>query len=348
VNAVLRKYITAAVICFVGTVVVTVALTGARSASGSGLPAAARAQTTVRQYARPPPLVPARGAYFGAWVKDPVRGWSPERVVAVERALGRKLAIDHRYYDFSDDFPYRAERWDLRNGRIPMLSWDPNGVTLDAINAGNYDHYIRERALALGKLRQPVFLRPMSEMNGDWSDWDGAHNNSPGKTDGPAKYVAAWRRLHRIFSSVGTRNVVWVWAPNHDSTPTNAWNSFRRYYPGGAYVDWVGIDGYNWGTTQSWSRWQSFAQLMRPVYAAYAPRKPIMVSETGSCEQGGSKAQWILAAAAAVEKTMRRIRALVWFDEAKECDWRISSSPSALAATRAVALRRIFNPRPPR
>src|SRR5256885_2213761 len=66
--------------------------------------------------------------------------------------------------------------------------------------------------------------------------------------------------------------------------PAAPWNHWTHYSPGDAYVDWVGIDGYNWGTTQSWSSWSSFASLVRPVYSDYAGRKPIMIAETASAE----------------------------------------------------------------
>jgi beta-mannanase len=258
--------------------------------------------------------------------------------------IGRKLNIDHRYYSFSDNFPYSFETWDLQNGRIPMISWDATGVTLDAINAGKYDTYFRDRATALKNLGHPVFLRPMYEMNGDWMDWDGYHNNTPGTTDGPAKYVQAWRRMHDIFMTVGATNVGWVWAPNSESVPADTWNDFRNYYPGDGYVDWVGVDGYNWGTSQTWSSWQSFASIFSNVYNAYAAIKPIMIAETSSCEAGGSKANWISDAAAAI-KSMPAIHAIVWFNENMECDWRVNTSQSALDAFKAIGADAYFNPR---
>jgi mannan endo-1,4-beta-mannosidase len=86
-------------------------------------------------------------------------------------------------------------------------------------------------------------------MNGNWEKWSPANN---GSTPDPAAFVAAWRHVHDLFVQNGATNVVWVWCPNATDVPnaTSApWNHWTNYYPGDTYVDWVGIDGYNWGNT---------------------------------------------------------------------------------------------------
>src|SRR5581483_2417544 len=117
------------------------------------------------------------------------------------------------------------------------------------------------------------------------------------------------------------------------------------YYPGDAYVDWVGIDGYNWGTSQSWSSWQSLADIVGPVYRDYAAKKPIMVAETASAEAGGDKAAWIQAAASSLARDFPAVRAFLWFEVSKETDWRVESSTSALAAFRTLAQSAYFSAR---
>src|SRR5260221_13064555 len=111
-------------------------------------------------------------------------------------------------------------------------------------------------------------------MNVDSMDW------SIQKTgDTPADYIQAWRRFHDIVVAQGATNVLWVFSPN---TITSSTISYNLLYPGDAYVDWVGLDGYNWGNTQSWSHWESFSQVFSDSYAslvAVAPSKPLMLSE---------------------------------------------------------------------
>ena len=298
------------------------------------------AQTTANAAARAAgKLVPPKGVLLGAYV-DPDARWTGNEdafaeVTAFEQAVGRTLDIDQHYYSWTNTFPSGLEQWDLAAGRTPLISWD--GTRLDDVLSGTYDSMIRERAAGVKALGKPVFLRWCWEMNGEWSGCGGANNNSPGKTDGPAKWVAAWRHIHDLFTEVGADNVVWVWSPNDRDVPTVAWNHWTRYYPGDAYVDWVGVDGYNWGATQSWSSWTDFASLFAAVYRDYVSRKPIMIAETASVEQGGDKASWITTTGAALKRQFPDIAALVWFDVNKEADWRPDSSARALTAFRQLA-----------
>jgi Glycosyl hydrolase family 26 len=292
-------------------------------------------------------LVPSHGALVGAFVDE--RGhWvdnatAEAGVAGLEAAVGRKLDIDHHYYGWKDTFPSGLEEWDLANGRIPLISW--GGTALDPILAGTADGMIRARARALHALRRPVFLRWGWEMNGNWASHDGLHNNDPGRTNGPAKYVAAWRHIHDLFVAEGATNVVWVWSPNGTDVPAAGWNHWTHYYPGDAYVDWVGIDGYNWGSTQSWSSWMSFRTIFEPVYRDYVGRKPIMIAETASAEAGGDKAAWLRDARQTIKTGLPGIAALVYFDTAKETAWQVSSSPAAGKAFAGLVGDPFFNTR---
>ncbi len=297
--------------------------------------------------ARPPgPLVPKQGALLGAWADD-VGHWVDDQtaeaaVTRLEQLIGRKLAVDQHYYAWTDSFPTALERWDVANGRIPLISW--GGPALDSILRGDDDAMIRARADAVRDFGSPLFLRWAWEMNGNWSPYDGTHASDPGSTDGPSRYVRAWRHIHDIFVQEGARNAVWVWCPNASDVPAQPWNHWTNYYPGDAYVDWVGLDAYNWGTTQSWSSWTSLASMMAGVYASYAARKPIMVAETASTEQGGSKATWLQDVRSAIKSTFRSVAALVYCDQRKEADWQVDSSASSLASFKALANDAYFRP----
>jgi hypothetical protein len=257
------------------------------------------------------------------------------RVETFEAAIGRKLSVNQHYYAWTDTFPSGLEQWDIAGGRVPLVTWEPWGTSLDQILAGSFDSMIRARARGLKSLEAPVFLRWGHEMNGNWYPWSGYSNNDSGLTNGPAKYVSVYRHIHGIFESEGADNVVWVWSPNSEDVPNTSWNHWSNYYPGDAYVDWVGPDGYNWGTTKSWSSWRSFKSIFAPVYNDYAARKPIMIAETGSQEQGGSKARWITEIAVNLQQEMPAAKALVYF----HCPtgWELTSSAEALEAFRALA-----------
>ena len=72
--------------------------------------------------------------------------------------------------------------------------------------------------------------------------------------------------------------------------------------------------------------------------AALTPAKPVLVSEVGCAEAGGSKSDWITTL---IDFLIQRLEVtgMVWFDHDKETDWRITSSPASAAAM-AEALRR--------
>ncbi|CAA9494293.1 MAG: GH26 [uncultured Solirubrobacteraceae bacterium] len=269
---------------------------------------------------------------LGAYV-NPDETWNgladdERKVSTFESEIGRALDIDMHYYRWDDAFPTALEEWDAAGCRVPMISWA--GTDLDSILSGRYDSLIRARARAVQRFNHKIFLRWGYEMNGDWWDWTATR--SP---DAATKFVSAWRRINRIFRSARASNTIWVWAPNE--TGGDPLKDPRPYYPGDDVVDWIGIDGYNWGSSMSASSWRSFGTIFGPLYGVFAGRKPLMISETASSEHGGDKAAWIDDLAQALPHQFPAVRAVVWFHANKETDWRVNSTPAALAAFRRFA-----------
>jgi Glycosyl hydrolase family 26 len=234
-------------------------------------------------------------------------------------------------------------------GAMPMVTWEPQDPTRGKDNkqqlkyaprtiaAGEHDDYIRQWARGAAEWGKPMYIRFAHEMNSFWYPWAvGVHDNTS------ADYVAAWRHIVDLFRQEGATNVQWVWSPDV-STETSP--SLEEIYPGDDYVDWIALDGYNWGTTQSWSRWQTLAEVLGPDYdklVALAPSKPFMIAEVGSAEEGGDKASWIRDAFGTdIPTRLPATKAVVWFDSNKtdkgETDWQIDSSRSSLAAYSEVA-----------
>jgi beta-mannanase len=234
-------------------------------------------------------------------------------------------------------------------GIVPMVTWQPERLrtarvqaTLRAIASGKFDWYIRAYAEGVRRYGGPLFLRPMHEMDGYWYPWSAF---SRGNT--PREFVAVWRRMHDIFREVGATNATWVWSVNHYSVPHVPKNRIERYWPGSAYVDWVGVSGLNPGPVRNPYRWESFDRVNRPRYLELLRfHKPVMIAETASPEIGGDKAQWIGTMFGSILQQYPKVGALMWFDSRDpkfptRNDWRVNSSPSALAAFR----RGIDNPR---
>ncbi|HEY8563746.1 MAG TPA: glycosyl hydrolase [Pyrinomonadaceae bacterium] len=168
-----------------------------------------------------------------------------------------------------------------------------------------------------------VYIRLGHEMNGDWYPWGTAVGGNS-----PADYVAMWRRVVGVFRAKGmtASHVQWVWAANNDDV---GGFTAEQFYPGDPYVDWVAIDGYNWGESETWSNWatpeQVYGNMTNRLRALTA--KPLALTETGSTTSTTSgtsvpaKSQWLtdffnyLAA--------RDVRLVAWFNEDKETDWAI-------------------------
>lgn len=241
------------------------------------------------------------------------------------------------YINWDSSFPGDDCDTVTNEGGVPMITWEPflnTTNTLEAIVNGNYDNYIATFAQAAKNWGGLVYLRFAHEMNGNWYGWDGYHN---GASAGPSKYIAAWRHIHDIFTSVEATKVKWVWSPNHNSVPNESWNEAADYYPGNAYVDWIGFDGYNWAG----GNWQTFDQIFGAIYATFESYdKAIMIAEFASAtDEVQSKTNWITDTFASVENSYPRIRLFNWFNIKKyeagaggEIDWRVNSSSDSLAA----------------
>ncbi|GAB1641998.1 hypothetical protein KRMM14A1259_24210 [Krasilnikovia sp. MM14-A1259] len=258
---------------------------------------------------------------LGAYMS--LSGKSLSQSIALRRGqLGREQRIVHVFYGFGE----RLERPSIGDSTL-LVSW--HGVPYSRINGGGSDKLIKSAARDLARHGHPVMLRWGWEMNGDWFEWGGANNGQD-----TAGYIRAWRRMHDIFRAEGADNVAWVWSPNWNSGPNTSWNKMQRYYPGDAYVDWVGVSGYNFFK-------ESPRTLFKPVVSAYGGKKPIIVTETAAVDFGGrSKADWIADLSAYVKSTPQ-IGGLVWFDTDTQEDvphnFRIDTSATTLAAYKAMA-----------
>jgi endoglucanase len=264
-------------------------------------------------------------------------------VAEMESVINHKIDVQLYYQSWgnswSDFHPDKAQ-FLLDRGTIPLLTWEPWEIggtaeenarfKLANIASGQHDAYLRRFARAVKSVNGTIWLRPMHEMNGNWYPWGAGVNGNT-----PQDFKQAWRHIVNLFREEGVTNVRWVWSPNVDSIPNESWNTISAYWPGDAYVDIIGLDGYNYGTTRSWSNWRSFENIFSAAYrevTALSANKPIVVAETASTEIGGDKAEWIRSLFATVLGKFERIIAVIWFNENKELDWRIESSSESLEA----------------
>ena len=296
------------------------------------------------------------GAMVGAILTAPANGRvaAPPRVygLAVPGAPTDLTALDaatsavgvapgqvafYTAWAYGGDFPASAAAAIAGRGAVPELVWEPwdpsagtnqPAYSLATIAAGTYDGYLARWAREIKTYGAPVVIRFAHEMNTDWYPWsESANGNRPGA------YVAAWRHVVGLFSAAKVKNVSWEWAPN---VPQGGSVPLAQLYPGDGYVQRVALDGYNWGTSQSWSSWQSFADVFGSGVAQLVKlsSRPIYVAETASAEAGGSKAAWISDMWTWLSRHPE-VRGVTWFDVNKETDWRIDSTEASLTAFRA-------------
>ncbi len=261
-----------------------------------------------------------------------------------EKDAGKNASMILFYQDWgaSDGDQNFPTLWvsSVRNhGSLPMIVWQPwvsevypqgnNEPTyaLKNIIAGRFDAYIKQWAKNAKAWSKPLFLDFAPEMNGNWNPWDeGLNGNKAGE------FVQAWRHVHTIFTAVGASNVTWVWDPNVTyigSTP------LAELYPGDAYVDWTAMDGFNWGTSRKYTTWLPFSEVFGLTYSAILKitHKPMMIALLSSAEKGGNKAAWINDAySVELPEHFPAIKAVVWFDQVTQQDWRIESSFAAQQA----------------
>ena len=202
---------------------------------------------------------------------------------------------------------------------------DPTYASIPAIAGGGYDHYLRTFADSVRDFGHPVVIGFGHEMNADWYSWGYKHVPAP-------TFVAAWRHIVSLFRSQGADNVTWLWTINQDLSTTGP---LASWWPGARYVTWVGIDGYYYRPSSTFTT--VFGETIAQVRAF--TRKPVLLSEAGVGPQAGqsAKIQNLFAG-------MRQYQTLglVWFDIAQHQgiyhqDWRIEDSRAATAAFRRSA-----------
>jgi hypothetical protein len=276
----------------------------------------------------PVPYVPGK-VLLGSYLD--LEHMSEAQAIALRREqLGRDQRIVHVFYAWTDNLP-QSIPW-LPARAYPMISW--RGTGHEAILNGSHDDLIARNARRLRRFGRPLMLRWGWEMNGDWYAWSAAKNG-----DDASGYVKSWRRLREIFADQGADNVSWVWSPNWNDSPVEHWNRMAAYYPGDKYVDWVGVSGYN-------LHHETPQKLFRPIYEAYGSRKPLMITEVGAVDRGGStKGDWIELFTAWCKQSPS-VGAVTWFDTDTHPGyhekWRIDTDAASLAAFRAMARDRHF------
>jgi len=231
--------------------------------------------------------------------------------------------------DNDHSFPLSTCKKVFDAGYIPHIVWEP-WVGVDDFISGKLDADLEKFGQDIAAFGNPVMLRWGHEFNGDWYPW--SYNNNA--LVPASKWIEAYKYVHDKIIEAGGTNAIWLWSPNCGNGGKNP-QDITSYYPGDDYVDWIALDGYNWGTSQSWSSWQMFAGVFGPTYDKMVknyPGKPIMLGEFGCSGTGGNKAAWITDMFYQLKNKYQKIKAFVWFNVKKETDWRFNETTESSEA----------------
>jgi hypothetical protein len=323
-------------------------------------------------------LPPLSGSYLGAFTDfNTPTSYSEDHVTAAKiDAFRRRAGVTLAWVYFSQNwykglaFPRRNVLTVWRSGAVPYIAFLPNSgdfygpgrrqtyperrFSLQSILDGRFDAALRAWADAARDTNIPILMDFGVEVNDDWGTWNAKWNGAdvtdgygdPAYPDGAERFRDAYRHLVMLFRGEGATNVTWFFHVDshqeHDS-----WNELPLYFPGDAYVDWLGISVY--GSLFRSGPILPFAEKLEAslVYTdlTVLSRRPAAISEMGVVnDAAGGKAAWIRHAFAALRSgRYPRIRAAAWWNmRSPPSDTRIDSSPAALAAFRTGTAGRFF------
>ena len=311
--------------------------------------------------------------------------WGAETVADITSKLGSPPAVVVSFVSFpltADDVTnLQAAANQARDaGAVLVVTLQPWGGLSSVTDQATAD--VTRRLAAFGTQGVATIVRFAHEMNGTWYPW----------SQDPAAYVAAFRRVAEAVHATAPTAAM-MWAPNqgegypfaggqYEAKPgspaakaldTNGNgrldpgdDPYAPYWPGAAYVDWVGMSLDHWGTTYPWGANTvpaagKFAQMISgsPVaggvavpnfYTDYAERygKPIAIAETAALYRPGEggaaetaiKTAWLAQVFSSVTRArFPLLRMVNWFDWRKletevnaVVDWRVTANPAVRSA----------------
>lgn len=221
------------------------------------------------------------------------------------------------YVPFGDPFESEVAARVVRMHALPLMQIDPSRTSVRAIANGRYRAYLASYARQVKVFRDTVAIGFGHEMNGPWYSW--GHRRTP-----PRVFVRAWRVIHNAFKAAHVRNVIWVWTIDRYSPVYSV--PLRKDWPGAAYVDWVGIDGYYRGPSARFNTiFNSTLRIVRRI-----THDPVLITETAAADR--RTPQQIRDLFAGVRRA--HLLGMIWFDINARQHWQLEGRPRAVTAFR--------------
>ena len=211
-----------------------------------------------------------------------------------EQRLGKRFAIVRLYNQWQ--LPYRRVDQMVGEGRLVLSSHKPPDSGWRAVASGREDALIRRLAAKYKSYRREIVFIFHHEPHDDAADV-----KRGGRYGTSRDFVAAWRRIHRIFVERGAHvstggNVLFGYSATGSQALADGDGSGDVMYPGDEYVDILAHDRYNWAGCRR-EKWEQFSENWAPLVRLAATRnKPLIPAEFGA-GPGGDRNEWFRNAA---------------------------------------------------
>jgi hypothetical protein len=229
---------------------------------------------------------------------------SGDDVADFEQRTGTHPAVWQQWIQWGKPFAYALDRARGARARLMLHVSTAAGqnqrgsISPGAIARGDGDAYLLQLNAAIAAAGAPVYVRLMGEMNNcdlAYSSYNCNGTRRPADFSA-GRFIRAWRRavlilrggdvasLNARLAALGlppvrgaagalpTPQVAFVWSPMTGGSPMIPALRPERYWPGGAYVDWIGTSFY--------SKFPNF-RFLEPYYRRFAVRhrKPFAFAE---------------------------------------------------------------------
>ncbi len=282
---------------------------------------------------------------------------------AFETEVGKHAAVDGVWVTWGKHFESAFGQAAFNHARL-MLHIStaqgygaPEQITPQGIARGEGDSYLLSLAARIARSPTPVYVRLLPEMdnaNNAYCAFN-ADGSSRGVSHSPVNFIRAWRRTVLIMrggplTTIDARlqalglppvqgttaavlpqpKVAFMWVPQTAGTPDTVANGPNPYYPGSAYVDWVGTDFY--------SKFPNFTGLKR-FYSEH-PHKPFVFGEWAMW--GSDSPAWVGTLFSFIATHHEVRMALYNQGESEDGPFRLNHFPRARSAIRRGLSSRRF------
>ena len=221
------------------------------------------------------------------------------RINKFEESAGKEIVwayFSNNWYN-EINFPTQAVETILSAGRMPFIrmmprsNFDEGGPDpqyfMQAIIDGDFDAELTIWAQSAAAVESPLLVEFGTEVNGNWFPWNGQYNGgeqaagygNPNLSDGPERFRDAYRHIINLFDENEVSNITWFFHIDAYGEPDADWNKIANYYPGDAYIDWLGVSVY--GPQEKGEDYQEFSEILSDIYPQLTALsdKPIAVLE---------------------------------------------------------------------